>query len=168
MHRCGVEQAVIGTIAEFYPAREDVLICAINNPRAKLAICEQMRAKEGKFINVIHPTACIGPRTKVGQGVFFARFSGTTVDAYIGDFVIINSHSGCGHDAVIEDGCTLSSYCDITGHAYLERGVFLGSHASVMPGIRVGEFAVVGAGSVAFRNVKPGQTVVGVPAKVLM
>jgi acetyltransferase-like isoleucine patch superfamily enzyme len=46
--------------------------------------------------------------------------------------------------------------------------VFLGSHATIMPGVRVGEFSVVGAGSVAIRGVKAGQTVIGVPAKVLM
>jgi acetyltransferase-like isoleucine patch superfamily enzyme len=56
----------------------------------------------------------------------------------------------------------------VTGHAVLERGVFLGSHASITPGVRVGAFAVVGAGSVAFRNVRSGQTLLGVPGKSLL
>ena len=55
---------------------------------------------------------------------------------------------------------------DVTGHAILEKGVFLGSHASITPGVRVGEFAVVGAGSVAFRNDRAGQTLLGVPWKI--
>lgn len=168
MHSYGIEHPVIGTIKEFVPGRQDFLTCSIGNPRAKLVVCEQLRERGGNFINVIHPTAWIGPRATLGMGVIMTRLSGTTVDVRIGDFVTINCHSGCGHDAVVEDGCTLSSYCEVTGHAHLERGVFLGSHAAVMPGVRVGQFAVVGAGSTAFRNVKAGQTVVGVPAKVLL
>lgn len=96
-----------------------------------------------------------------------ARLSMLTVDIAIGDFVTINAYSSCGHDAVLEDGCTLSGHCDVTGHAHLEQGVFLGSHAAVMPGVHVGEFATVAAGSVAFRNVKARQTVIGVPAKAI-
>ena len=43
----------------------------------------------------------------------------------------------------------------------------MGSHASILPGGRVGDEAVVGAGSVVLKNVEPGSTVIGVPAKVL-
>lgn len=93
--------------------------------------------------------------------------AGLTVDVTVGNFVTINRFSSAGHDVVIGDGCTLSCYCDVTGYARLGRGVFLGSHASVLPGVCIGDFAVIGAGSVVLRQVSPGKTVFGVPAKVL-
>jgi sugar O-acyltransferase (sialic acid O-acetyltransferase NeuD family) len=167
MRRCGVDVPVIGAIDDFSPNDGDLLICALGNPRDKLVICENLMAKGARFTNIIHPTAAIGPGTRLGHGVIIARHSILTVDVSIGNFVTINVVSDCGHDAVVGDGCTLSSHCDVTGHAVLERGVFLGSHASVMPGVRVGELAVLGAGSVAFRNVPAGQTWLGVPAKPL-
>ena len=43
--------------------------------------------------------------------------------------------------------------------------VFTG--ASVIPGVRIGRDAVVGAGAAVIGDVPPGSTAVGVPAKVV-
>ena len=59
----------------------------------------------------------------------------------------------------------MSGHCDITGGAKLKEGAFLGSHAVIIPKVTVGEYAVVGAGSVVIRTVGAGVTVFGVPAK---
>jgi sugar O-acyltransferase (sialic acid O-acetyltransferase NeuD family) len=155
----------LGSTSEYTPRENDRIVCTIGDPASKLDVCERLRAKGAHFANIIHPSVVIGWGTTLGEGVVITRLVSLSVDVRIGDFVTINSYSGCGHDVVLEDGCTLSSHCDVTGHAHLERGVFLGSHAAVMPGVRVGAFATVAAGSVAFRNVKAGETVIGVPAK---
>lgn len=57
----------------------------------------------------------------------------------------------------------------------LERGrpvhigsdVWIGGGAIILPGVSIGEGAVIGAGSVVTRNVGPGTTVVGNPARVV-
>lgn len=46
------------------------------------------------------------------------------------------------------------------------RNVWIGGGALIMPGVTVGDDAVIGAGSVVTRDVPAGQTVVGNPAKV--
>ena len=46
----------------------------------------------------------------------------------------------------------------------LGEGVFMGTHASVVPRIRVGDYAVIAAGSVAMWPVRAHSTVLGVPA----
>jgi acetyltransferase-like isoleucine patch superfamily enzyme len=48
----------------------------------------------------------------------------------------------------------------------VERGAALGSGALVLGGIRIGAGALVGAGAVVTRDVAPGETVAGVPARV--
>jgi acetyltransferase-like isoleucine patch superfamily enzyme len=50
---------------------------------------------------------------------------------------------------------------------FVGRGASLGSGAVVLGGVRIGEGALVGAGAVVTRDVGPGQTVVGVPARAL-
>jgi UDP-2-acetamido-3-amino-2,3-dideoxy-glucuronate N-acetyltransferase len=49
----------------------------------------------------------------------------------------------------------------------VERGASLGSGAVILGGVRIGEEALVGAGAVVTRDVGPGQTVVGNPARAL-
>ncbi|AKD01954.1 acyltransferase [Pontibacter korlensis] len=47
------------------------------------------------------------------------------------------------------------------------KGASIGANATIMGGIIVGEYAMVGAGSVVTKNVPPRALVVGVPAKVI-
>ena len=47
----------------------------------------------------------------------------------------------------------------------VEPNVWIGGGAIILPGITIGEDAIVGAGSVVTRHVAPGTTVVGNPAR---
>ncbi|HEV7771240.1 MAG TPA: acyltransferase [Solirubrobacterales bacterium] len=47
----------------------------------------------------------------------------------------------------------------------VERGASIGSGATVLGGVRIGRGATVGAGAVVTRDVEPGTTVVGNPAR---
>ena len=47
------------------------------------------------------------------------------------------------------------------------RDVWIGGGAVILPGVNIGDEAIVGAGSVVTRDVAPGTTVVGNPARVL-
>jgi len=162
------EQRVLGKIVDYLPQPRDCFVCTIGNPKSKLEATKRIAEHGGQFVNLIHPTAAIGPGCKLGNGIIVCRNAVITANVTIGDHVHVNVATTCGHDSVIGEGSTLSGHCDVTGHAVLERGVFLGSHASITPGVRVGEFAVVGAGTVAFRNVPSRQTLLGVPGKLLL
>ena len=48
----------------------------------------------------------------------------------------------------------------------LERGASIGSGAIVLGGVAIGAGALVGAGAVVTKDVAPGETVAGVPARV--
>ena len=50
---------------------------------------------------------------------------------------------------------------------YVEDGASLGSAAVILAGVRIGAGALVGAGAVVTKDVPPGETVAGVPARVL-
>jgi UDP-2-acetamido-3-amino-2,3-dideoxy-glucuronate N-acetyltransferase len=48
----------------------------------------------------------------------------------------------------------------------VERGASLGANATVLCGLRIGRFAMIGAGAVVTRNVPPHALATGVPARV--
>lgn len=164
----GIQVPVLGPVSEYQPRRGDCFVCAVASPEQRLRLCAMLMERGAEFVRLIHPTALVAPSARLGVGVILQAYSLVSTNASVGDFVILNTFSEIGHDAVVEEGCTLSSHCDVTGNVRLERGVFLGSHASILPGVTVGEFAKVGAGSVVARRVLPRQTVMGVPAKVLV
>lgn len=49
----------------------------------------------------------------------------------------------------------------------LESGCSVGAGAVILPGVRIGKLAVVGAGAVVTKDVPDGTTVVGNPARIL-
>lgn len=49
----------------------------------------------------------------------------------------------------------------------VEDEVSIGANATILPGVRLGRGCVIGAGSVVTKDVLPGVTVVGNPARIL-
>ncbi len=53
------------------------------------------------------------------------------------------------------------------GGVTMQRGARIGANATVLPGITIGEDALVAAGSVVTRNVNPGMVAMGSPARLI-
>ncbi len=88
----------------------------------------------------------------------------------IGAFTYINAKYG----VVIEDYVQIGSHCSIysvstidekTGKVILKKNCKIGTHSVIMPGVTVGENAIVGAFSFVNRDVSDNTIVAGVPAK---
>lgn len=133
---------------------------------------------------MIHPTAVIGepPEHREWHGRWLcmpiidetAKIGAfVTVDAGIGTSTNIGArtwlmkHVHVGHDAQIGADCELAPGTVIAGHAVLEDGVRCGIGVLVLPFKRVGKGARLGAGAVVTKDVPPGETWVGNPARPL-
>jgi serine O-acetyltransferase len=101
----------------------------------------------------IHPGAKIGERFFLDHG-----FSVIGESAEIGDDVTIYQHVTLG-------GTNPSTGVGGKRHPTICSGVVIGSGAQVLGPIEVGEGAKIGANSVVTKDVAPGSTVVGIPAK---
>jgi len=92
-------------------------------------------------------------------------------DTDIGAFTYINARYG----VVIEDDVQIGSHCAIYSQSTidgkdapvtLKRNCRIGSHTTIMPGVTVGENAIVGAHSFVNRDIPDNTVAFGCPARV--
>lgn len=159
-----IEYKVLGTIKDWKPTEKEMYALAIASPKIKEKIVPQLKEKGAKFATILAPTAAIGKRSTIGEGVVMFKDAGISVDVTVGNFVFFNGRSSVGHDCVIGDYTTLSPYVCISGKTVIGKCVNIGTLASTHPGVIVGDYATIGMNSAAIRRVKPGTTVIGVPA----
>jgi len=149
------------------PASENVYLCGLGLPLVKEKVIGPLLKARAEFITFVHPTALVGARVSLGQGVVLCPGAILSADITVGDFAMVNLNSTIGHDASLGAWTTLSAQCDITGHVKVADRVFMGSRATIIPGKTIGSRAILGAGAVVISDVPANVTVVGNPARIL-
>ncbi len=156
---------MLGAIAEYQPVKDDVFINSIGDVAFKMKCVSIIQDKGGEFINLIHPTAIIPPTIKIGKGNIIAPRVGIGVETEIGDFCLIQDGAIIGHDVKIGSWCRIDCYVVLIAGVTLEEEVCVHTSSVINHNVTLGGGSVVGAQSFVFRNVKPGVTVFGNPAK---
>ena len=119
--------------------------------------------KIGSFVE-IQKGAVIGSRCKVSSHTFVCE--GVTIEdeVFIGHGVMFINDP---RPRATSDGRLQTEADWRVVPTRICRGASIGSGAAILCGVTVGEGAMVGAGAVVTRDVAPGATVAGVPARVL-
>lgn len=144
------------------------VVVAIGNPAAKRAVVAAIeRSAPGRLATLLHPRAWIGNRVDIGAGSIVCAGALITTDIQIGRCVIVNIGSTIGHDAVLHDYVTVAPTVNISGAVTVGEGVDLGTGATIIQGKQIGEWTIVGAGSVVVRDIEANVTAVGSPAKAI-
>ncbi|MFV0423096.1 acyltransferase [Oleidesulfovibrio sp.] len=108
----------------------------------------------------------IGTRSALNSGVF--------IDAEDGGRISIGSDCGIGPGTVLRAANHRFEHADVpismqghkAGTITVEDDVWIGANCTILPDVRIGTGAVVGAGAVVTRDVPPYAIVTGVPARV--
>ena len=102
----------------------------------------------------------IHPAAKIGRRVFIDHGMG----------IVIGETAEIGDDCTLYQGVTLGGTSLARGakrHPTLGRGVIVSAGAKVLGGFTVGDGARVGSNAVLLKEVPPGATAVGIPARIL-
>ena len=113
-------------------------------------VSQRVRKKTGIEI---HPGATIGQRLVIDHGMG----------------IVIGETAEIGDDCLLYQGVTLGGTGKDQGkrHPTLGNNVMVGSGARILGPFKVGDNARIAAGAVVLREVPPGSTAVGVPARIV-
>jgi acetyltransferase EpsM len=140
-----------------------VLGIGANGDRRRLA--EEIHELGWRFASVVHPGALIGASVDVAPGAVVLAGAVINACAQVGEHAIVNSRAVVEHDCVVEGFVHVAPGACLGGGVRVRRCAIVGMQAAVLPGLEIGEDAIVGAGATVTRNVPPRTVVAGVPAR---
>ena len=125
--------------------------------------------------------ALIREQNEIGDGVSIGSGSNVEHHVRIGNRVRLHSNVFVPELSVLEDDCWLGPNVVVTNArypatpttkeelvgVYIEKRAKIGVNTTILPGVRIGTDALVGAGAVVTVDVPPGAVVAGNPARVI-
>jgi len=158
---------IVGTISGYQPEADDVFVCSIGGASRKPCM-ENIISRGGEFINVIHRTARLLTNVVIGKGNFIGADTVIGNDVVIGNYNMIQSYTIIGHDVRMGDFNRIDTRVTCVGGVVIEDEVIIHTSAVINHKVTVGSKSRVAALSFVIKDVKPGTTVIGNPAKRLM
>jgi sugar O-acyltransferase (sialic acid O-acetyltransferase NeuD family) len=116
--------------------------------------------------NFIHPSVDL-TMVALGSGVYLQDGVMLQAQVHIGDNSSVSTGCVVGHESRIGQSAFLAPSVSIAGCVDVGDGVFLGINSTVLPRLKVGRWATIGAGAVVTRDVPDYAVVVGNPARVI-
>ena len=127
--------------------------------------------------------AKVGTNCNVGDHAFIES------GAHVGNNVTVKNHVCIWDGVTIEDDCFIGPHVMFTNDPYprsprmpevverygqrenwllptvVERGCSIGANATILPGVRLGEYCMIAAGAIVTHDVQPFALVMGTPAR---
>jgi len=123
--------------------------------------------------------ASIRENNIIGNGVIVGRLVMIEANTKIGNNVKIQTGTHITGDAIIEDNVFFGDEVSTTNDntmgrgkgiykgPHIKKGARIGSNSTLLPGVVIGEEAVVAAGAVVTHNVPNKKVVMGTPARIV-
>ena len=111
----------------------------------------------------VKPVLCCGKNLYVGPNSYLGVYENITImdDVLIGGFCYIIS----GNHSMVDRSIPIREQGYVGGEIIIESGAWLGAHVTVLPGVKIGKGAVIGAGSVVTKSIPAYEIWGGVPAR---
>lgn len=149
-----------------YMDEDSEYIISVGEPSARALLRERVKEHGYRLATLIDPSAVLSKTAIVEPGCIINAHSIISSRAHLKENCYIGFHVVVGHDACIHEDTIVCPMATVGGGSVVGREAFLGLNSSMKERVNVGDKAIVGMGSMLFRNVAPGCTMVGNPARV--
>ncbi len=145
-------------------------------------------AEIGANVTIWH-LAQIREKAHIGNNCIVGRSVYIDYEVVVGNNCKIQNNAVLYHGVIVEDGVFIGPYACLINDKnpravnedlslkslsdwqvspiLVKKGASIGANATILPGVTIGEWAMVGAGSVVTKDVPNYSLVVGNPAKVI-
>ena len=154
------------------PANSRHISLAIANSQIREKLATRCVSDGIHFFSIRATNSLVMDDVQLGTGTILCPFVTLTSNIRIGQQFHANIYSYVAHDCVIGDFVTFAPGVHCNGNVHIEDHAYIGTGALLRQGkpgepLVIGRGAVVGMGAVVTKNVAPGTTVIGNPARVM-
>ena len=141
---------------------------AIGASKIRQILAEKCAASAIPLIEARAASVVQMDKVTIDDGACLSPFVTLTSNISIGRCFHANLYSYVEHDCVIADFVTFAPGAKVNGNVTIGEHAYIGSGAILRQGVTIGAGATVGMGAIVTRDVPPGETVVGNPARPLI
>ncbi len=162
------EAPVVGGIEEVKRHEDhEVLVCAGRGTarRALVTRLVELGVGHDRFATMVHPAVDLPADCVVGAGSILLAGVAVTAAVRVGRHVVVMPNATLTHDDVVDDYATLCAGVSLGGGVHVGEAAYVGMNASVRERLTVGAGGTLGMGAALVRDLPPGETWAGVPAR---
>jgi sugar O-acyltransferase (sialic acid O-acetyltransferase NeuD family) len=158
---------ILGDFSWIEKNHVDGLAMGIGNPEVRLRLGQELKRRFPRieWPTLIHPSVKYDKSCQFSEGSMLCAGTIATVNIKIEEFALVNLSCTIGHEATIGAGSVVNPITAISGGVKIGKGVLVGTHVAILQYVSIGDHAVIGSGAMVNKDVAPGTTVMGVPAK---
>lgn len=133
-----------------------------NNIRKKIA----QKIPHTNYLKIIHPSAIVSDNATIENGTVIMHGCIIQPGVLIGRHCIINTGASIDHDCIINDYVHVSPRVTLCGNVTIGEGTLIGAGTTIIPGVKIGKWSVIAAGSVVTNDIPDYVMAAGAPSKV--
>jgi sugar O-acyltransferase (sialic acid O-acetyltransferase NeuD family) len=144
-----------------------VVLCTASpaDRSSRYRLCRRLDLPEQRYAALVHPAAVLAPSTEVSPGAVVLAGTVATADVVIGPHAVVMPSCVLTHDDELAAFATLASGVLLGGGVRIGTGAYVGAGAAVREGRRLGQWCLIGMGSVVLHDVPASETWWGAPAR---